>query len=491
MKGITSKCILIISLFFSLSVAAQVSSVEGDGRFYSRDDDSLAFIKKQLLNNAFRDIITKEMKEMGLDSDKFWQRYEEKFQEYFENVKVGLMAKYKVTDETAGTNAEYQKALRLERLKLKSRYGRITRAIVQHSIKKMSRSPQVPNSRYIKIKAKVNRRELHKIFLSFTNDQSEKHYSTLYVTSSFNLVDTSWSEIGIEVESDFTDVLRNNWKDQIAKSLSTKVDRVVFVDSAQSNELKKFSTLNIEAIKQVKDESEAQAMAGETKSPEVAKETTEAIAVSNDYASALWLKLNFKIKKTKENTDTQRRDFEISGDLILQDLGSQKVVYFFDFDEMQKSYSYEDPKNLSNGLANAVYQIPMGSFKSFERAVESAKTNLKKVMIEVTEYTNMADLVNLTKFLSDKGVTKQFTPMIKSFTPNNAKIELEYSGEDQEMVSMLKSFSGSMMTQDSKIFFPSANNPFQVVVKRELKVETSERGPTSEVRQKKRNGKRS
>ena len=98
----------------------------------------------------------------------------------------------------------------------------------------------------------------------------------------------------------------------------------------------------------------------------------------------------------------------------------------------------------------------------------------------------MADLVNLTKFLSDKGVTKQFSPMIKSFTPNNAKIELEYSGEDQDMVAMLKSLSGMMMTQDSKVFFPSAENPFQVVLKRNEVSEGSERTPTSYNRQKRR-----
>lgn len=474
MKGITKHTLALICLLFNLSLMAQVSTVTGDGRFYSRDDDSLSFIKKQLLANAIRDVFTKEMKEMGLDSDKFWRNYEEKFQAYFDNVKSGLMTKHGVTEETAANNSDYQKALRHERLRLKARYGRISRALMQHSINKMSRSPQVPNSRYIRIKAKVNRKELHKIYLSFTSEQTDKHYSSLYVSGDFNLVDTSWSEIGIEVESDFTDVLKNNWKDKIAASLQGKVDRVVFVDSAEANEIKKFSGLNLEAVKQVQEENEVASADGEVA-------VNEDTPLSNDYASSLWLKLNFKIKKIRENEDAKRRSFEISGDLFLQDLSSQKIVYFTDFDEMEKDYSYEDPKNLSNGLANAVYQIPMSSFKSFERSIDGAKTHLKRVTLEVSEYENMADLVSLTKFLSNKGVTKQFSPMIKSFSPNNAKIELEYSGDDQDMVTMLKSLSGMMIDQESKVFFPSADNPFQVIVKRNAKQEARDEGATSQV----------
>ncbi len=490
MKGITNKLIILIALTLSINVSAQVSSVDGDGRFYSRDDDSLAFIKSQLLTNAFRDIFTKEMKEMGLDTDKFWRRYEEKFQEYFDKVKTGLMTKYGVTEENASKNAEYQKALRHQRLRLKARYGRIGRAIIQHSIYKMSRSPQVPNSRYIRIKAKVNRKELHKIYLSFTSDQLDKHYSTVYVSSDFELVDTSWSEIGIEVETDFTDVLKNNWKDQVTKAMSTKADRVVFVDSAQATEIKKFSGLNPEAIRQVETEEVEQSMSAETMSEENAVEATQSIAVSNDYASSLWLKLNFKIKKTLDNEDAMRRNFEISGDLYLKDLGSQKVIYYKDYDEIQKNYSYSEPKEMSNGLANTVYQIPISSFKSFERSIEAARTGLKKVTLEITEYTNMSDLISLNKFLGDKGVTKQFSPMIKSFGPNNAKIELEYSGADQDMVTMLKSLSGSMIDQDSKVLFPSADNPFQIVLKRMAKEEVESKGSTSSLNRK-RKGRRS
>jgi len=469
-KGITNKLIILISLLFTTGliqdVGAQVSTINGNGRFYSKDDDSLSFIKNQLLSNAFRDVFTKEMKGLGLDTDKFWRRYEEKFQEYFDKVKIGLMAKYEVTKENAAKNINYQKAFRHQRLRMKARYGRIGRAIVQHSIKKMSRSPQVPNSRYIRIEAKVNRRELHKIYLTFTSDQMEKHYSSVYVTTDFFLIDTSWSEIGIEVETDFTDVLKNNWKDQIAKALSKKVDRVVFVDATQTNEIKKFSGLSLEAVQQVKKAVNDEAMQAETTSIENTKEISQSIAVSNDYASALWLQLKFQIKKTLDNKDAQRRDFEISGDLYLQDLGSQKIVYFKDYEAILKNYSYRDPKEMSNGIANTVYQIPMSSFKSFARSIGMAKRGLKKVTLEVSEYTNMADLLNLIKFLGNKGVTKQFNPMIKSFGPSSAKIDLEYSGNDQDMVTMLKSLGGIMIDQNSKVFFPSADNPFQVVVKR-------------------------
>lgn len=474
MKGITTLLSLLTFLILS-STHAQVETVRGDGRFYTRDDDSITFINEQLRASAYRDVLTKEFKQLGLDSDKFWQKYEEKFQEYFVKVKESLMQKHEVTEETAGGDKDFQKALRRKRLSLKARYGRISRPIKKEKVLKQSRSPQVPNSRYMRLEVAVDRKEIFKIYLQFTNEQTDKHYSSVYITSQFQLVDTSWSEVGIELETDFTEVLRNNWKDQVATALKGKVDQVVFADPALSEELKKFSGLSQAMIQKVSAEQEeeqdlAEAGAVEAAAEVTAQEDNAYPEISNDYGSSLWLRVTFKIKKVKENEDTQRRDFEVSGDLILQDLKTQKYIYFQDYEEIHKSYSYSEPKNMSNGLANTIYQMPLTDFKKLDRSVANAKTQLKRITLDIVEFTNASDIFKLIKYLGEKGVTKQFNPTVKSLGLNSAKIELEYSGDDEEMTQLLRSLSNTMIAENTRLVFPNETGPFELAVKR-LEVE--------------------
>jgi hypothetical protein len=72
---------VLLTLFLSLSLSA-ATFVDGEGHFFAKDSDSLSFVKKQLLSSAFRNVMTKELDAMGLDSKLFWQQYDKKFEKY-------------------------------------------------------------------------------------------------------------------------------------------------------------------------------------------------------------------------------------------------------------------------------------------------------------------------------------------------------------------------------------------------------------------------
>lgn len=458
MKGFT----LVLSLLLSFSLFAQLDEVEGEGRFYSRDEDTLAFIKQQLISSAYKDIFTKEMKEMGLDADKFWRNYEDKFSEYFLPIKETLEKQHGM-DENPNRKQkdQFNKALRKKRLDLKRRYGKLSRAIPKFSIKKMSRSPQVPNSRYIRLKAKVDRKEVNRIYLQFTAENPERHYSTLYMTMNFNLVNTSWVETGVEIQSDFTDVLANHWREQLMKRLEGKIDKIVVTDAARTAELEGFLRMGSEVRREMVSNNEAaKEQEGEK------KEVEEGTVLANDFGSSLWLSMNFTIKKIKENKDTQKRQFEFDGDLILQDLAHGKIIKFKDFDSKEASYSYEDLTSLRNSIATAIANIPTPIFNGFEKRLLNFRGGKKRVVLEVVEYDSLGGIDSLIKTLGEKGVTKQFTPMIESFTPDSARIVLEYAGGDEEMISILRGLEGKELDGGRVLSFPSKESFFQIVLKR-------------------------
>lgn len=459
MKGFT----LVLSLLFSFSLFAQLDEVEGEGRFYSRDEDTVAFIKDQLIASAYKDIFTREMKEMGLDSDKFWRNYEDKFAAYFLPIKETLEKQYEINEKPSKKNKDdFNKALRKKRLDLKRRYGKLSRAIPKYSIKKMTRSPQVPNSRYIRLKAQVDRKEVNRIYLQFTAENPERHYSTLYMTMNFNLVNTSWTETGVEIQTDFTDVLANHWKDQLTKRLTGKVDKVVVADAARTAELEGFSRMGSEIRREVVSNAN-QAEAEEGKSERVVEDSP---VLGNDFTSSLWLTMNFTIKKIKENKEAMKREFEFSGDLVLQDLALGKIVKFKDFEERSSTYSLEDLTSLRNSIATAIANIPTPVFNGFEKRLVNFRGGKKKVVLEVVEYDSLGGIESLMKALGEKGVTKQFSPMIESFTQDNARIVLEYAGEDSEMIAILKSLEGKELNGGRVLSFPNQESYFQLVLKR-------------------------
>src|SRR5690606_10339835 len=106
------------------------------------------------------------------------------FAEYFKNIADQVKAKY--ADESGEVpkekKADYDKALRARRLSVLSRYGNLQSIISKFSVKRSTRSPQVPQSRFYQIEASTDRRLVNELYLKFTTDESISRYQTLYVS---------------------------------------------------------------------------------------------------------------------------------------------------------------------------------------------------------------------------------------------------------------------------------------------------------------------
>ena len=89
------KYLVVFCLLLSLNIQAE-EYVLGEGRFNATDDDSLGFVKKQVIHQGFLDVISKELETMGLNKDLFWQKYDEKSKNSFASVELSLKEKYKI-----------------------------------------------------------------------------------------------------------------------------------------------------------------------------------------------------------------------------------------------------------------------------------------------------------------------------------------------------------------------------------------------------------
>lgn len=444
------KKILVILCLALASTSAFAENLDGEGRFYAKDEDSLSFIKSQLLHSAFSDVLTKELKYLGLDASQFWKSYDEKFEGYFEPIKEQLQKKYSMNDNpTAQKRKSFNKSHRLKRLALKSKYGRVDRAVTSYSIRKMTRSAQIPNSRYININAKVDRKLLKKIYFQMISDSVDRAIKTVYVSASFNINDLSWSDVGVELESDFTNVIKNHWRKWLSENLKTRFGEIKLTDASEEKELDEFLKTPKEAVIEVVLEG---------------TEGQEEPQPSNEHKDGLWLKINIDIAKVKEDFLMKERAYRLSGDFILIDLNTTEIVHSFDLPISENKYSYEAGAPLSTNIATWVYRTASSDFGNFDRKIAAIPSQTKSVELTISGAKTFLDFEKVGEALSIKGASQRFSTKILSFEGDKGRLLLNYSGNKENLLKTLSSLGDVKIDEARTLAKANEESPFSFQV---------------------------
>src|SRR5690606_31097163 len=132
----------------------------------------VTFIRSQLLFAATKDAINKELQNMGLNAQGFWQQLDQQFENSFSAVAEELRAKHGLDQEnvSARSRKNYEQELRARKLTAKSHFGSLARAVSSYSIKNQSRSTQGNSTRYMTIQARIDRRALNSIYSDFMRE---------------------------------------------------------------------------------------------------------------------------------------------------------------------------------------------------------------------------------------------------------------------------------------------------------------------------------
>lgn len=411
--------------------------IRGDGRFYAMEDDSLAFVKKQLLFNAFKDIISKELKNEGLSPNVFWEKFEEKFDESFEPVQESLTLKYGIEEEdvSAKKKEKFKKELRLKRLKSRGQFGGVKTVIHSYSIKRMTRSTQLANSRYIQINGRLNKKKLNALYLKLTNNGEFKLFKNLFITADFSLGNMTWADAGVEVKNDFITVVKDHWKKWLDKSLSESIENIIIVDSEQERKIKDFLRI-----------------------------PTEGAQIGDNLKNSLWLKFNVKILKKNEDPILRKREFAFNLEFLLVELEKNTLLSHFDFNSTAQKYDFKDSHELSSNLASMVYRIPLDKFRDFKKMISNLPANSHNLFLNVKNLGSIQELFEFNEFLAEKGVSLQVSTTIKSLNGKSARIGLTYQGNHQELSDFLKSLNSMDFKKNKSILLPEIDNPFSIMI---------------------------
>lgn len=446
-----SLLLLMFSLLSANLAADTRSGIDGEGRFYAKDDDSLSFIKSQLLHSAFSDVITKELKFLGLDASQFWKSYDEKFETYFSPIKEQLQKKYGINDKpTLDAKKKFNKSHRAKRLQLKGKYGRLDRAVTSYSIKKMTRSPQIPNSRYINVSAKVDRKLLKKIYFQMISDRDAKEIKTIFVSTDFDIHDLNWSEVGVELEKDFTTVIRNHWTKWLSGNLKTRFGQVQLTDPSIDKELEGYLKAPKEASVTMTTE-----------------EATEPLAI-NEYNDGLWLKVNINLSKVSEDVLMMNRVYRLSGDFILIDLNTGEIVHSFDLPITTNKYSFEKTAQLSTNIATWVYRTASSEFTRFDEKIAAIPVQKKSVDLIISGADSFLDFEKVSDMLAIRGASQRFSAKLITYEGKKGKLRLKYTGNKESLLATLASLSESRVDEGRFLSKAPDQSPFSFVLVSEI-----------------------
>jgi hypothetical protein len=424
------KNFFLILCFLNFSLFAQTTSYSG--KFESKESDNQNFVKQQLLKDAFDQVISAEMKKLNMNPEIFWQKYNQAFNEHFSPLKEKLEKKYGI-DGNKKTSAENQKKfeeeLRLLGLEEKENFGGIRKVIQSYSITRTSRSPQRPELRYIDIEAEVDKRLLSELYLNFTREKNTAQTKTLFLTTKLELENSSWTDLGVSAEADLMNVLNESWRTWFASQFKNVISEVEVTDLVKEQELS----------------------------------TRYREGASVD--SGLWIRLSFVLKKVGEDNLVQTRDYKVTGDYNLVDLGSGKLVESQDLPTLPTQFSFAPDAKLSSAVASYLYGFPLSKLDSTSKQLLAGSNNAKQTELKVENVSSMIEVIELIELLGQKGMVKGFQPSLKSLHSKEAVVELIYQGSFEEAAQIIKGLNLYKMSNSKLLNVETTSDKVQISIR--------------------------
>ena len=409
----------------------------GEGSFAPHAGDSTAFIKEQLEYQAFKNVISRELSAMNLDPQVFWQNHLSQFEDSFEPERKKLQENFEQKNLSA---KEYQDALRTRRLSAMSRYGKLNQLIKSHLIKKRSRSSIAPYIRHLKMEATVDRKALARLyFKTIQRNNASQDYTRIYLSTEFQLQGENWTQVGVKKKSDFTETLKFHWKKWFEEHYKS-VTEVIPVDAANWEYLKNYLRIPH----------------SETKAGHYDNSNAPA---PRQFRDGLWVLVKIHLKKMEGSALAKKRSFQIEGNLIMIDLNTRKIALHKDFTPIKRSFAFTSPHKLSSELATMIWKLPLPVFKS-----KPSRTTLdvKRMGLVFRDIDSIRELLQTRELLSNRGLRMGFNPRIAVYSGSYGIIELQYQGDTDKALSVVRSLNGTALNKEKKLV---AQDSFSFAIK--------------------------
>lgn len=439
----------ILLCFFCNFVVAGESDLkfDGEGRFISEEGDSLPFVKEQLLFNAFQDVITKYLKKQDLNADLFWEKHNQKFENFFKHVEKDLRDNFQTIGPETGENlVKLEKEIRVKKLERKAQYGMLNRVIKSYSINSMTRAPNMPKARYINISAQVDNNLLNQIYFDYASPKKLVKGYNLYLLPLFSLSNMSWSDTGVDTMKSFSMVVSDHWKKFLEEGLKDQINQIILLNEDSQADLRSV----FEGTRRDK---------GFFELGEIGKSNFSGL----DDGFLLLVKV--KMKKISEKILLKKIQIELDLNYVLVDMRNNKIIDFSDIPKKQTSFLTDNSSQLSSSVATSIYRMPLEEFSRIKRDINENLRNANVGYLKVNNINTVEDLFGLQETLRSKGVPFQLSSKIHSLNANEGVLEFEFNGNQEQLTKFLKGIEREKLVDGREITFEENSGDYTLAIK--------------------------
>ncbi len=407
-------------LFFVLScmfISAHAEFTRGEGKFRAEDYDNYEFIKSQLIYEGFLDIISKEIEKMGLSKEIFWAKFNERLNEKLVSIESSLKTQMNITPESSSKDIEeFNKKMRLKRLKLRERFGGLYSVVPKWVVKKISRSSANPDLRYISIEGKVNTTKLSKLYYEFVKGRQQSEYGTLYLNVEYKLNGFSYSDLEIKNENDFSGVVNRNWVEWFEKNKPQNIANIELLSESNKESLESYLKLPQKRM---------------------------LVEIPEVFINSLLLDIKVELTRVYYNKETEEYRFSYKGAAYLRDLQSNLIVDTYEFSEKTKSYQVREGINLANVVANQTYQLVKDQFRKVQKDIKELTESTQLKSIYLIKYANIDEVKAFIELIENRGIKYSIKARLDSINQSRSNISVYFDGELSELKALLISLQSA------------------------------------------------
>lgn len=232
----------------------------------------------------------------------------------------------------------------------------------------------------------------------------------LYLNVDYQLIGTTYTELGVENENDFSKVVSSKWLEWLEKNKPSNISDVVILSKSEQSKLSDYQKMSSEEM----------------------LERTPTI-----FENSLLLDIQIKVVREKLDKRKKQYTFRYMGSGFLRDLQSNHVIDTYEFNEQVKTYTVTPDVYLANIIVNHVYGMAVGSFPRIISSVKSIAniTAVDRVIVE--NYPNIRTVLSLAELLENRGIRYSLKAQVESISKNRAELIVHYDGKKSDIKSLL------------------------------------------------------
>ena len=401
-------------LCFVISMGVYSASQVGEGTFYSLREDNQILVKKVLIHEALRGILTKELHRMGFDTSRFWSAYDQKFEDFFAPILEKTKTKFKVNmpEQTESQKEAYPKKIRELRFSKMIRYFKLLKLMSRWSIiSRMKSSAVNPALKTLSIKGRPHRKKLLRRYRSIMNTFSHEKFDKLFISSNMVLEGINFADIGAANKETFEQSLLNSWQEWFSSNFKHRVNEFSVAAAAEKTGLDRYLLIAEKGVK--------------------------------GFGNSLWVTLNGTIKKTYQEDIINRIGFAYELQLIMYDLKTKQIIKSMEWKVARADYT--NNAGLASELANSLYRLPVEKVKELKRVLRYQWPNMSTQTVLVSTTTSVNEIFDIIELLNEKGIRFDLSANLSAMEVGGGKIKIDYAGEKSTFDAFLIGLSGSVL----------------------------------------------